>query len=117
MGKHPAVTLACPKIEADITPPSLVLMCVELVQWALTFVIVLSYKCITRSYKGCYQKIAKPMSVSLSYCNSSMLFQSCANYKPLTALKTDRKLNEVFIMLLILLPGYFLLKNSWGRTI
>lgn len=45
---------------------------------ALTCVTAFGYRCITRNYMGCHQKIEKLMSLSLSYCNSSKLFQSCA---------------------------------------
>lgn len=77
----------------------------------------LGYRRITRNYMGCYQKIENPTSVSLSYSNSSMLFRSCANQKPLTALKPDRRRNEVFIMLLTGLLGDFLLKGISGRRV
>lgn len=71
---------------------------------------------LTRNYMEFYQKIENPMSVSLCHRNSSMLFQSPANYKPLIALEPDGRQN-VFIMFLIGVLGDFLLKHTCRRVI
>lgn len=71
---------------------------------------------LTRIFMEFYQKIENPMSVSLCLHNSTVLFQSPANYKPFIALEPNAR-QEVFIMFLIGVLGEFLLKHTCRRVI